>query len=445
MSEKRKLKDPKKKYGSVQGPLLGQAVHLDDELGLVDSPDYDSFHRSGGTYESGVSPGRNGGHTSDSGSSIRSFVHSTSTILSGKSAGSSTHGVYHLWINREKTGLGGQLPDEGGDSDSSEELYSRSSMTSSTHCHDLTTTPRYSSRSMRRLIMAALLALVCMVGEGVGAYYSHSLALLSDTGRLFGQLVGFLVSILALRFTRRPPSASMSFGYYRSEVLGSVVSVLLVWVVTGVLVVAAAQRVLEHPDFVVDANLMLILAGVGIVVNVLIWFALRYKEDNSSSHRSTNVNVRAALIHVSAAFLYCLGLLVSGAVIKMKPEYKLADPITTFVFAFVALAITIPILKELSHILMEGAPPGLPYDALYQDLEALPGVRTVHNLHMWALSVNKHALSVHLGIDDNLEASVVLDEAQRMLGLRYDIHQSTIQVERYAKEMETCKKCQPLE
>lgn len=85
-----------------------------------------------------------------------------------------------------------------------------------------------------------------------------------------------------------------------------------------------------------------------------------------------------------------------------QPEYQIADPILTFVFGFIVVVTTLPILRELAHILMQGAPRNVNYLSLLSDLEGLPGVRTVHNLHIWSLTLDKNALSVHLGIGECL-------------------------------------------
>lgn len=81
-----------------------------------------------------------------------------------------------------------------------------------------------------------------------------------------------------------------------------------------------------------------------------------------------------------------------------QPQYKIADPILTFVFGFIVMVTTLPILRDLAHILMEGAPRNVDYLCLLTDLEGLPGVRSVHNLHVWSLTLDKNALSVHLVI-----------------------------------------------
>ncbi|XP_068229320.1 zinc transporter ttm-1-like [Palaemon carinicauda] len=248
---------------------------------------------------------------------------------------------------------------------------------------------------------------------------------------------------------RRPPSKAMSFGYYRAEVLGSVASVLIVWVVTGLLVAAAVQR-LMNPDYNLDPDVMLAMASIGIGINIVIAGILHgcgcsgfYHGAHKSSGKS--INVRAALIHIVADTLQTVAVLIAALVVKFKPELKIADPILTFVFALIVIVTTLPIIRDLAHILMEGTPRNVDYMALLNDLEGLPGVRAVHNLHIWSLTLDKNALSAHLVIDQSFESDTVLGEAQKLIRKEYHVCKSTIQVEQYLKEMDTCSKCQPIE
>ncbi|XP_071549529.1 proton-coupled zinc antiporter SLC30A2-like [Panulirus ornatus] len=444
MSESRKLKGKKSKRGVGYGtlPEFKTRITVDEKEGLLETMSTPPEGGVSGSYQSG---------------SRRSFDRSlpphhhhadkpgiiAHTAPSYKSA-SSKQGIYELWKPRSRSA---SVSSSG--SGSSDELFSRTSSSStSTHCHDLISDPPEDKQALVKLTIATLLSLIFMVLEYVGGYYSSSLAVLSDAGHLLSDFCGFLVSLVALCLIRRPPSASMSFGYYRAEVLGSVASVFIVWVVTGLLVAAAVQRLLYQP-YILDPDIMLIMASIGIAINFLIALVLHgcgchgYFHGAHKSSRK-NITVRAALIHVVGDTLQTFAVLVAALVVKFWPQYQMADPILTFVFAFIVVVTTLPILRDLAHILMEGTPRNVNYLALLGDLEGLPGVRTVHNLHVWSLTLDKNALSVHLGIDQSFEAETVLEEAQKLIRSHYFVCKSTIQVERYAREMDTCKNCQPL-
>ncbi|XP_064121043.1 LOW QUALITY PROTEIN: proton-coupled zinc antiporter SLC30A2-like [Macrobrachium nipponense] len=451
MAEGKKLKSKRKSassYGTL--PDLQTPVDVDDEkslLGYSSSARTDEFsesEKSGNGYQSGGNRSYTSftSHTSQTSYTASQYASKRSSMWSGKS---STTGKYELWMPRSRTDSCGSTG-----SGSSDELFSRSSSSSkSTHCHDIITETPGDRQAMFKLTMASVLSLVFMALEYVGGYYSSSLAVLSDAGHLLSDFCGFLVSLVALSLMRRPPSKAMSFGYYRAEVLGSVASVLIVWVVTGLLVGAAVQR-LMNPDYTLNADIMLAMASVGIGINIVIAAILHGCGCTGfyhGVHKSTgkNINVKAALIHIIADTLQTVAVLIAALVVKFKPELKIADPILTFVFALIVIVTTLPILRDLAHILMEGTPRNVDYLALLNDLEGLPGVRAVHNLHIWSLTLDKNALSAHLVVDQSFESDTVLEEAQKLIRKEYHVCKSTIQVERYLKEMDTCTKCQPIQ
>ncbi|XP_063591806.1 proton-coupled zinc antiporter SLC30A2-like [Penaeus indicus] len=167
--------------------------------------------------------------------------------------------------------------------------------------------------------------------------------------------------------------------------------------------VAAAVERVKGEAYTLDPDIMLLMAGLGIAINLVIALILHGCGCHGHFHSAyksekQNINVRAALVHVVADTLQTVAVMAAAVVVKFWPEYKIADPILTFVFGFIVVVTTLPILRDLAHVLMEGTPRNVDYGALLNDLEGLPGVRTVHNLHIWSLTLDKNALSVHLGI-----------------------------------------------
>ena len=116
-----------------------------------------------------------------------------------------------------------------------------------------------------------------------------------------------------------------------------------------------------------------------------------------------HINVRAALIHVLGDFLQSIGVLISSILIKVNPEYKLADPICTILFALIVFLTTFTILKDTLKILMEGTPSGISYDSVKKDLLKINGVSNVHDLQMWCITVDKLAVMVHLQVGKSEE------------------------------------------
>src|SRR4051812_48486353 len=140
------------------------------------------------------------------------------------------------------------------------------------------------------------------------------------------------------------------------------------------------------------------------------------------------MNVKAALIHVIGDALQSVGVMIAAGLIWYNPDWHVADPLCTFLFSILVLFTTTRLIKQSVGVLMEGVPEGINPDEVEEALKNVPGVLAVHDLHIWSLSVGKPSLSVHLYCSD--DASHVLAAANRMCAAQYNIHHSTIQVER---------------
>ena len=158
-----------------------------------------------------------------------------------------------------------------------------------------------------------------------------------------------------------------------------------------------------------------------------------------------HLNVRAALIHVFGDLLQSVGVLISSIIIKVNPDYKLADPICTLIFAIIVFTTTITILRDTLNILMEGSPHGMNYKKVRRELLQINGVSNIHDLKMWALSMDKTASMVHLVIRDENQRVCVLQEATRVLKIKFKINFTTIQIDGHNQlALEQCKTCNEL-
>ncbi|XP_034667283.1 zinc transporter 2 isoform X3 [Drosophila subobscura] len=161
----------------------------------------------------------------------------------------------------------------------------------------------------------------------------------------------------------------------------------------------------------------------------------------SVGREAVNMNVRAALIHVIGDVIQSVGVFVAALVIYFWPEYSVVDPICTFVFSIIVLFTTFTIMKDALLVLMEGTPNYMHYAEVLQIFQAIEGVERVHNLRIWALSINKVALSAHLAIGSNANPKQILDAATSAVHLRYNFFETTIQIEDYTAQMESCMQC----
>ena len=156
----------------------------------------------------------------------------------------------------------------------------------------------------------------------------------------------------------------------------------------------------------------------------------------------SNINVRAAFIHVIGDFLQSLGVLIAALVIHFEPSYAIVDPICTFLFSIIVLITTINIIRDATNVLMEGIPDGINFIEVREKLQQLPSVIRVHNLRIWSLSLDKIAISTHLVIDDSRTPSQALKLAIDTLKSSYNFFEVTIQVEEYREDMKDCEHCQ---
>ncbi|XP_036208313.1 zinc transporter 2 [Myotis myotis] len=313
-------------------------------------------------------------------------------------------------------------------------------------------------RARRQLYVASAICLVFMVGEVVGGYLAHSLAIMTDAAHLLTDFASMLISLFSLWMSSRPATKTMNFGWQRAEILGALLSVLSIWVVTGVLVYLATERLISG-NYEIEGKTMLITAGCAVAVNIIMGLTLHqsghghsHGQGHGHSHgqghsqdttqQQENPSVRAAFIHVIGDLLQSLGVLVAAYILYFKPEYKYVDPICTFIFSILVLGTTLTILRDVILVLMEGTPKGVDFTAVRDLLLSVEGVEALHSLHIWALTVTQPVLSVHIAIAQNTDAQAVLKAASARLQGKFNFHTMTIQVEHYSEDMKDCQACQ---
>lgn len=319
-------------------------------------------------------------------------------------------------------------------------------------------------KARRKLIIASILCSLFMVVEIVGGVLSNSLAIATDAAHLLVDLASFMISLFSMWVASRPPTQRMSFGWQRAEVVGATVSVLLIWVLTGILVYEAIGRIYSG-DYELDATIMLITSGVGIVVNIIMGASLHQhghshggnkgdavqanvekretKDQIQHGHahdaqgkEKQNINVTAAFIHVLGDFAQSIGVFVAALIIFFQPEWKIVDPICTFIFSILVLATTITILRNTMNVLMEGIPYDVKFEVVKETFMAVPGILTLHNLRIWSLTTDRAALSVHLVIDPSTNMQEILKEASRRIQTKYGIFEMTLQIEEFQQDMD---------
>ncbi|XP_066402082.1 probable proton-coupled zinc antiporter SLC30A3 [Molothrus aeneus] len=313
-------------------------------------------------------------------------------------------------------------------------------------------------QARRQLSVACAVCCLFMVGEVIGGYLAHSLAIMTDAAHLLTDVGSMSVSLFSLWVSSRPPTKTMTFGWHRSETLGALASVLSIWVVTAALVYLAAARIISN-DYEIEARAMLATSACAVGVNLVMAYILHqspaghghgpgaYEQLESSvscqpSPLPGSTSVRAAFVHVVGDLLQSVSVLVAATIIYFKPQCKIADPISTLFFSVFVLGSTITILRDVFMVLMEGAPRGLQFDAVKEALLGARGVRGVHDLHLWALTPNHAAVSVHVAVDAGADTEMVLQEVTARLQSRFGFALCTVQVEQHQEESAGCPHCQ---
>ncbi|XP_076865182.1 proton-coupled zinc antiporter SLC30A8 isoform X3 [Brachyhypopomus gauderio] len=347
------------------------------------------------------------------------------------------------------------------------------------HCHDrnqaIENREREKQLARRRLYIVSMVCLVFMVGEILGGYFAGSLAVMTDAAHLLVDFTSFIISLFSLWLSSKPATHTLSYGWHRAEILGALLSVFTIWLVTGVLVYLAVERLI-HEDYEIEGTVMLITSGCAVLANIIMALTLHqsghghshggldshghghsHGRKNSHSHTNTdsdhhdpeagkkqqgNASVRAAFVHVIGDLLQSVSVLVSALIIFFRPEYKIADPICTFLFSLFVLGTTMTIMRDILVVLMEGTPVGVAYGEVRERLLSIKGVKAVHNLHIWALTMNQVVLTAHVATDDSVEQQAVLREITQFCFTTYSFHSVTIQLEKQADQRPECHLCQ---
>uniref|UniRef100_A0A8B9C8C0 Proton-coupled zinc antiporter SLC30A8 n=1 Tax=Anser brachyrhynchus TaxID=132585 RepID=A0A8B9C8C0_9AVES len=320
------------------------------------------------------------------------------------------------------------------------------------HCHGYSRAyenrKREQHQARRKLCAASVICIFFMVAEITGEYIAGSLAVITDAAHILVDLTSFLISLISLWLASKPPTKQLTFGWHRAEILGALMSMVIIWMVTGVLTYLASMRLL-HPDYDIDATVMLITSACAMLANILlILHQTGHRHSHGAQARETlsappekpalrNASLRAAFVHAIGDLFQSISVLISALIIFFKPEYKIADPICTFVFSIFVLATTITILKDILIVLMEGSVIFNPATRIL----AVEKVESVHNLHLWSLTMNQTILSAHVATDTE-DSQKILKDITQALFEHYSFHSITIQIESGEDQKQDCVFCQ---
>ncbi|WZZ54699.1 hypothetical protein YC2023_054806 [Brassica napus] len=320
---------------------------------------------------------------------------------------------------------------------------------------------REREESIQRLTSLICIYLIVMSVQIVGGYKANSLAVMTDAAHLLSDVAGLCVSLLAIKVSSWEANPRNSFGFKRLEVLAAFLSVQLIWLVSGVIIYEAIQRLLTRSREV-NGEIMFGISAFGFFMNLVmvIWLGHNHSHYHNHHHhhqnhqhshkeeeeeeemdplkggieekpspKEMNINIQGAYLHAMADMIQSLGVMIGGGIIWVKPKWVLVDLICTLVFSAFALAATLPMLKNIFGILMERAPRDLDIEKLERGLRRINGVKVVHDLHVWEITVGRIVLSCHVLPEPGASSLEIINDVRNFCRKTCGIHHVTVQVE----------------
>ncbi|KAM4829036.1 putative proton-coupled zinc antiporter SLC30A4 isoform 2-T2 [Thomomys bottae] len=292
-------------------------------------------------------------------------------------------------------------------------------------------------------------------------YIANSLAIMTDALHMLTDLSAIILTLLALWLSSKSPTRRFTFGFHRLEVLSAMISVLLVYVLMGFLLYEAVQRTI-HMNYEINGDIMLITAAVGVAVNIIMGFLLNQSGHHHShshslpsnsptigsgghSHGQDSLAVRAAFVHALGDLVQSVGVLIAAYIIRFKPEYKIADPICTYIFSLLVAFTTFRIIWDTVVIILEGVPSHLNVDYIKEALMKIEDVYSVEDLNIWSLTSGKSTAIVHMQLipGSSSKWEEVQSKAKHLLLNTFGMYKCTIQLQSYRQEVNrTCANCQ---
>ena len=275
------------------------------------------------------------------------------------------------------------------------------------------------NKKMRTILWTAILLNLLFVGveAGVGLW-QNSLSLLSDAGHNLSDVFSLVLVVVGLHLVQVHSNEHYTYGYKKSTILISLANAILLLVAVGVIVAESVHKLREPAT--IDGAVISWTAGVGIIINGLTTILLMRGQKG-------DINIRGAFLHMAADTLVSIGVVISGIVIT-HTGWFIVDPIISLVIAVVILISTWELLRDSMRLALDGVPEGIEVDEVMHLMRDNDHVTDVHHLHVWAMSTTENALTAHVVVDDEREASSVrkaIKEALREEGITH----ATIEIE----------------
>lgn len=279
------------------------------------------------------------------------------------------------------------------------------------------------SKNKKRLLIVLALTTTYLIAEVVGGLFTHSLALLADAGHMLTDVAGLALALMAIQFAERPATAERTYGFYRVEILAALANAVVLIAISLYILYEAYERFRNPPE--VQSKAMLAVASIGLLINLVGIYLLRAASKES-------LNMKGAYYEVLSDLLTSIGVIVA-AVVMLTTGWYYADPLISAGIGLFILPRTWLLMKDAVGVLLEGTPSDVNLASLRESIAEVPGVASVHDLHVWSLTSGVNAMSVHAVLADHALHDEVLAAVQKRVTLDFKIAHATVQVE--------CKGC----
>lgn len=279
----------------------------------------------------------------------------------------------------------------------------------------------------QRMLLALGITLAFVVFEIIAGLYANSLALLTDAAHNVTDVIALALSWYALRVAARPANENKTFGYHRVGIVVALINGLSLVLISLYIFYEAVERLLN--PLIVEDSILIVVALIAFFVNAGTALLVLRGSENDLNQRSAFLHLAGDAVATLGAFIAGIGIFLTG--------WNWLDPLASILIAALILWNVWGIVREALDILLESTPRDVDVNALVRAIKKVPGVRGVHDLHVWSLAQNLRALSAHILTDDVMisQGAQVQREVNELLHEQYGIAHATLQLE--------CRDCEP--
>src|SRR6187200_327180 len=298
------------------------------------------------------------------------------------------------------------------------------------------------TQQTRRLKAVLWLSSSYLAAALITVLLTGSLALLSEAGHMLADVGGLVLSLFAFNYTRKPATPQRTYGFYRMEILASLVNSVVLVLLSVYILYEGFRRILEPPE--IQSSPVIIVAVIGLIVNfigirLISGTGEHYRADNDGAsegrkeQNEQSLNVKAIYLETLSDTIGAAGVITAG-VIMLTTKFYAADTLISIGLALFMLPRTWSIIKKAIHILMEGSPSNILHEEVKKAILQIKGVTGVFELHIWTITSGMDALSAHVVIIDPSRSQTILQEINSTLEKKFKITHATIQIETYHSE-----------